>query len=498
MKSVYLPHKMISALVWFMTAAVGLMTFSSCKDSKFSYQEQVRQTYMITELRKDTTVSIAIAALDKAKMSLSLDVYGPFTFFVPDNNAFRKYFKAQGKKGLEDYSEEDLKTLMTYLILPTRLIAAQFIQGPQAVPTGRGDYITIDISKGYRTTATANGKATIYQTDIEFANGFVHKMDAVLDPPTLTIGQYLDQNKANYSVFMGGLARAGLMDTLSNLTDSRLARIRLTLFLESNDVLKKAGITTFDNMPLADLRAMMRYHIVPGAAFSASYTFETKAMAQVGVVNRWDNTLMTLDGQDWIYFNLAGSKLINNETIDLSASDVIMRNGIIHTVDKHMEFSPKLKRTQIYTVPALSPSTCYAYSIPDFNNGATPVINNSAGGNWRTYNTESTSRGQLNLLFANPNELGDSIVFVVKNVRKGKYAFEVNYKNGGSRGDFQMKYREDNIGGSINYSLGNTYEQRVKVGTYEFKTSGDKRMVFVCTRLGGLNFDCLVMTPVYD
>src|SRR5581483_7645207 len=138
--------------------------------------------------------------------------------------------------------------IMIYHILPTRLKAEEFIQGPQATATGAGDYISIDISKGYKSTAVANGIATIYQTDLEYYNGFVHKMDAVLDPPVLTIGQFLQNNPDKYSIFVGGLQRAGLMDTLTSLTNSSGVRNRLTLFCETNDVLQKAGITTFDNL----------------------------------------------------------------------------------------------------------------------------------------------------------------------------------------------------------------------------------------------------------
>lgn len=476
-------------------------TFMACTKDDFSYQEQNRQVLMLDQIKMDTSLSIAVQALEKAKMASTLNTYGPFTFFAPDNNAFKKYFKNLGKSGISDFSEEELKTLMTYHILPTRLVAAQFIQGPQTTATGRGDYITLDISKGYKTTATANGKALIYQTDIEYSNGFLHKMDAVLDPPTLTIGQFLKQNTDKYSVFIAGLERVGLMDTLTNLNDASGNRIRLTLFAETNDILANAGVTTFNTMPIDELRAYLRYHIVRGGNFSSSYTFLTSAIPGINVAERWDNTLLTLDGQDYIYFNLAGSKLINNETINFASSDIIMRNGILHNLDKQMTFYPAIKRTQIYHIFAANLN--YAYGIPGFSNGAIPLQLLSSG-NWRTYNetpSPSISRGTITMLFANADNVGDSIVTVVKNVRKGKYTFQVNYK-AGSRGDFQVRYQLNNIGITTNYGTKptgavNDFEQKINIGTYEFKTSGDKRIAFIATRAGGLNLDCMVMTPVY-
>ncbi len=82
-------------------------------------------------------------------MSATLNTYGPFTFFIPDNNAWRKFFASKGKAKLDDFSEEELKTTLVYHILPTRIKSAEFVQGPQTTATGRGDFITLDISKGF-------------------------------------------------------------------------------------------------------------------------------------------------------------------------------------------------------------------------------------------------------------------------------------------------------------------------------------------------------------
>lgn len=479
---------------------VVLAMFSSCEDDSFSYQDQNRQVLMLDMIKKDTTLSLAIEALTIAKMDGALNTYGPFTFFAPNNTAFRKFIKNQGKTSLKDFTEEQLKTVMTYHILPTRLVAAQFIQGPQSTPTGRGDYITLDISKGYKSTATANGKATIYETDLEFSNGFLHKMDAVLDPPTLTIGEFMKQNADQYSVFIKGLERIGMIDTLVNLNDAANNRIRLTLFAETNEVLQKAGVTTFDNMPLAELKAYMRYHMIRGTNFSSSYTFFTQGIPDINVQDRWDNTIVTLDGQQWIYFNLAGAKLINTN-ISFAASDIIMRNGIIHNVDKQMVFGPTAKWTQIYHI--FSANAAFGYGIPGFSNGASPVVDVSSG-NFRTYNESASpalSRGTIKMLFASPDNVGDSIISVVKNVKAGRYKFEINYKAGG-RGDFQLMYQDDLIGIPVNYGIRpanrpNDFEQKIPIGSYTFKTSGDKRMKFVCTRVSGFNVDCMIMTPEY-
>jgi uncharacterized surface protein with fasciclin (FAS1) repeats len=315
------------------------------KHEEVSFQEKDRLYQMMDMLRADTSLSITVEALDKAQLSGTLNTYGPFTLFAPDNKAFRSYLKNVGKTSVADFTNEEITTLMTYHILGARLRSADFIPGPQSTSTGRGDYIALDISRGTKTEALANGKARLYETDIEYSNGIVHKMDAVLDPPVLTIGAFLQQNP-QYSVLEGGLQRAGLMDTLLALTNPQGEKIRLTLFTETNEVLAAAGITTFDNMPLEELKDLMLYHLVPGSAFTAQYAGLTAAVPAIGVIERWDNTLTTLSPNSHIYYDMAGQKPING-TIDFRGSDILMKNGVLHNLDKHMVFSSAVPRTQI-------------------------------------------------------------------------------------------------------------------------------------------------------
>src|SRR3982750_1734550 len=161
--------------------AIMIACMEGCKKDPFSYQEQNRSVLAYDMMKEDTTISIALAALDKAKLSPTLNTYGPFTFFVPDNNAFRKFFASKGKSGLNDFTEEEIRTLMVYHILTARLRSAEFRQGPQTnAPTGAGDVISLDISKGYKDSTVANSVAKVYKTDITYSNALVHKIDAVL------------------------------------------------------------------------------------------------------------------------------------------------------------------------------------------------------------------------------------------------------------------------------------------------------------------------------
>lgn len=481
------------ALIVILASAMG------CRDKSLSYMVPTRSVLMLDQLKQDTSMALTIQALEISNMAGTLNTYGPFTFFAPDNTGWKQYIKNKGKTSITDFTPAQLKTVLTYLILPTRLYAASFIQGPQSVASGAGDFLTLDISKGYKYNSVANGVAHVYQTDLVFSNGLVHKMDGVLDPPTLTIGQFLSQNPATYSVLTAGLQRAGLLDTLTLLNDKNNTRVALTLFAETNDVLKAAGITSFDNMPLANLKNLMLYHIIRGGNFSSSYTPHTTAIPGINLLESYDNTILSLDNQSWLYFNLADIKLINNATVGLSASDILMRNGIVHNVDTHMVFDTTLDsktahRTQIYHYFSLA--TSYEYGVTGFPAGSLPP--NTTSGNWRIYaeSGTGTSRGTINCLFYSPHAVNDSVISIVKNIRRGTYRIEANYKGGG-RGTYQLYCGTDKIGVPVNYGLGTTWEQKVFIGNYTFKKSGDTPLKWVCTVSGAIDFDCLMLTPVY-
>jgi uncharacterized surface protein with fasciclin (FAS1) repeats len=462
------------------------------REEELSYQEKTRVFQMMDMLRTDTSLSMTVEALDKAGLAGTLNTYGPFTLFAPDNNAFRNYLRNVGKARIADFTAEEIIILMTYHVLSARLKSADFIPGPQLAATGKGDFITLDISRGTKTEALANGKARLYETDIEYSNGILHKMDAVLDPPVLTIGAFLQQNP-QYSIMTAGLQRAGLMDTLSALTDLSGVKIRLTLFAETNEVLQAAGITTFDNMPIDELKDLMRYHIVPGSSFTSQYARSTAAIPAIGVIERWDSTIATLSADGHIYYDMAGQKPIN-VTIDFRGSDILMKNGVLHNVDKHMVFSPSVPRTQISHV--FSETLNYGYGLPGISSTAQPIIS-TASGRFRYFAETGHTRPGAMVLFFEPDTANDSLISIVRNVRKGKYKISINYKNG-TRGDLQLMYGQDKIGPVKNYGAGTTFYQNMELGTYEFKTAGDKRMKFVSqqSKLAACVLDVMILTPV--
>ncbi len=477
-------------------AAIILMQ-SCSRDLGFSYQVQDRKLLMFDQIKLDTNFSIFVEGLEKTNLSSVINSYGPYTVFAPDNRGFRKYFALKGKSSLADFALDSLTNILRYHIVLAKpgngpLAAANFIQGPQETASASGDLINIDISKGFKSNAVANAVALIYNTDNEYYNGLLHKMDGVLDPPILTIGEFLLANPSTFSILTSGLQKAGLMDTLTKLTNALGVRTRITLFAETNEVLRANGINDYNGYSQDSLVRYMRNHLVAGTGSSKGYTRNNVALPALQLIDRYDTTLATLDGEDWIYMDLAAPNLID-VTTRFTVSDLSMRNGVIHNIDKPLVFSgPTKKRTQIWH--QFFANQAFAYGISGTTNGAAPQANLASGGTiFRWY-----PDGPNNHLFFPGDSPGDSMVVIVKGIKRGKYRFQVSGKSGG-RGTYSVWHGNDSIT-TYNFSFSGLaqYRQNYVLGTYNFKSSGDKRIRFVNTNVGNgqLNVECLVLNPV--
>jgi hypothetical protein len=246
-------------------------------------------------------------------------------------------------------------------------------------------------------------------------------------------------------------------------------------------------------MPLEELKDLMLYHLVPGSAFTARYAGLTAAVPAIGVIERWDNTLTTLSPNSHIYYDMAGQKPING-TIDFRGSDILMKNGVLHNLDKHMVFSSAVPRTQITHV--FSETLNYLYGVTGISPTAQPIISTAAG-RFRYFAETSHPRSGAMVLYIEPDSKDDSLISIVKNVRQGKYKISINYKNG-NRGDLQLMYGDDKIGPVKNYGAGTTFYQNMELGTYEFTTGGDKRFKWVsqASKLAAVVMDVMILTPV--
>jgi uncharacterized surface protein with fasciclin (FAS1) repeats len=108
---------------------------------------------------------------------------GPFTVFAPSDDAFAK-LPAETLTALMADPTGDLKGILTYHVLPSKVMAADVVGvAGTEVTTVNGATFTVNVD-GDKVSLTdaAGNTVNVVQTDIEASNGVIHVIDGVLLP----------------------------------------------------------------------------------------------------------------------------------------------------------------------------------------------------------------------------------------------------------------------------------------------------------------------------
>jgi uncharacterized surface protein with fasciclin (FAS1) repeats len=115
-----------------------------------------------------------VQAVQAAGLVETLSGEGPFTVFAPTDEAFAQIPQETLQAVLAD--KEKLTAILTYHVVPGRLMAADVVRSTQ-LQTVHGQSITVSTEGGVRVD-----DANVIQTDIEADNGVIHVIDQVIMP----------------------------------------------------------------------------------------------------------------------------------------------------------------------------------------------------------------------------------------------------------------------------------------------------------------------------
>lgn len=117
-----------------------------------------------------------VAAVKAADLVDTLKGTGPFTVFAPTDEAFAKLPKGTLDNLLKPENKEKLVALLTYHVVPGKVMAADVKTGE--VKSVNGKELDIKVVGG----AVTVDKAKVSKTDIAASNGVIHVVDTVLMP----------------------------------------------------------------------------------------------------------------------------------------------------------------------------------------------------------------------------------------------------------------------------------------------------------------------------
>lgn len=119
-----------------------------------------------------------VAAVQAAGLVETLSGEGPFTVFAPTDAAFEQALTDLGLTAEELLAREDLADILTYHVVPGKVMAEDVV-GLESATTVQGGTVTISTDENGNVLIN---DATVVQADIEGSNGVIHVIDAVLLP----------------------------------------------------------------------------------------------------------------------------------------------------------------------------------------------------------------------------------------------------------------------------------------------------------------------------
>jgi uncharacterized surface protein with fasciclin (FAS1) repeats len=171
-------------------AAASVLLLSACGADDSTTDTTVAagdDTEMSTEVGNIVAVaqgnedfSTLVAAITAAGLGDALSGAGPFTVFAPTNAAFEALPAGLLEKLLLPENKEVLTKILTYHVVPAKVMAADVAAGD--VNTLEGSAFAVTTEGGVKVNAS-----NVTATDVPASNGVIHVIDAVLVPASVDV-----------------------------------------------------------------------------------------------------------------------------------------------------------------------------------------------------------------------------------------------------------------------------------------------------------------------
>lgn len=120
-----------------------------------------------------------VAAVQAAGLEDTLRGEGPFTVFAPTDEAFAALPEGTVENLLLPENLETLQAILTYHVLPGKVMSADIAGQELSVATVEGSEVMVNATDGVMVDS-----ANVVTADIETSNGVIHVINAVILPPS--------------------------------------------------------------------------------------------------------------------------------------------------------------------------------------------------------------------------------------------------------------------------------------------------------------------------
>ena len=151
----------------------------------------------ILTVAEDAGLTTFRTAVAQANLDETLNGPGPFTVFVPSDEAFSALPEGTLESLMEEGNRNKLTQILTYHVIPKKVMSGE-LSGQMTVNTVEGQPLTINAEGGTVTLTDAMGNtATVVSADNEASNGVIHVISNVLMPGE---GEMMDEEMTEDSM----------------------------------------------------------------------------------------------------------------------------------------------------------------------------------------------------------------------------------------------------------------------------------------------------------
>ncbi len=306
--------KLLSLLV----LCLNLAFVTSCNDDEEVTPDPEPTNTIVDIATGDANFSSLVAALQRADLVTTLQG-GEYTVFAPTNAAFETFLNGTplDQVPVETLTQILLNHVVAGTVRSTDLTNGYVGTSAKESTTDNAISLLVNTDSGVK----LNGDVTVTSADIDADNGVVHVVDKVIAVPTVVDLAV----QGDFSILVAALTRADLTtDFVGTLNGDG----PFTVFAPTDqafvDLLNSNNDwNTLDDIPVATLEAVLKYHVVAGANVLSS-TLQDNQM------------VTTFEGSDFTINTTNGATITDGQggVSTIVATDVQGGNGVVHVIDK--------------------------------------------------------------------------------------------------------------------------------------------------------------------
>ena len=174
----------------FAVAVAAALTLAACGSDDETSEDTVAEDTVAEEVvatediiavaRANPDFATLVAAISAAGLVETLQGEGPFTVFAPTEAAFAALPEGLLEKLLLPENIGVLTAILTYHVVPGKVMSSDVTAGDVATVEGSTIAITTDMG------VMVNG-ANVVTVDVAASNGVIHVIDSVIVPPTVDL-----------------------------------------------------------------------------------------------------------------------------------------------------------------------------------------------------------------------------------------------------------------------------------------------------------------------